>query len=90
MAHRNHLFHFHQQNKSFGPKLKFRQARNHCKKVLEAVKLAYASITKESVSSQKLGSHDFLRIGNRVLDKDKSATPPLFNGLEMLFSVIFI
>ena len=30
--------------------------------------------------------HDF----NSILNKDKSATPPLFRGPEMLFSVIFI
>ena len=38
---------------------KFRQASNCCKRVLEAAKLAYAIKTKESITSQKLGSCDF-------------------------------
>ena len=41
---------------------------------------------KESIASQKLGSRDFWRIANRVLNKVKSAIPPLFNGLEVLSS----
>ena len=49
-------------------------------------KLAYANKTKESVTSQKLGSRDFWRIVNSVLNKGKSAIPPLFNGLEVLSS----
>ena len=41
IVHRNHLFHLYQQNKSSESKAKFRQASNHCKRVLEAAKLAY-------------------------------------------------
>ena len=41
---------------------KFRQASNRCKRVLEADKLAYANESKESITSQKLGSWDFWRI----------------------------
>ena len=54
--------------------------------VLEAAKLAYTNKTKESITSQKLGSRDFWRIANSVLNKDKSAIPLLFNGPEMLSS----
>ena len=74
----------YQQNKSSESKVKFRQASNRCKNVLEAAKLAYANKTKESITSQKLGSRDFWRISNSVLNKGKSAIPPLFNGLEVL------
>ena len=56
----------------------FRQASNCCKRVLEAAKLAYVSI-----SSQKLG---FWRIAYNVINKGKSATPPLFTALEVLSS----
>ena len=73
-----------QQNKSFESKVKLRQASNRCKRVLEAAKLAYATKTKESITSQKLGSRDFWRIANNVLNKSKSVIPPLFNGLEVL------
>ena len=86
IVHRNHFFRLYQQNKSSESKVKFRQASNHCKRVLEAAKLAYATKTKESITSQKLGSRDFWRIANSVLNKSKSAIPPLFNGPEVLSS----
>ena len=76
----------YQQNKSSESKVKFRQASNRCKRVLEAAKLAYATKTKESITSQKLGSRDFWKIGNSVLSKGKSAIPPLYNGPEVLSS----
>ena len=84
--YRNHLFCLYQQNKSSESKVKFRQARNCCKMVLEAAKLAYANKTKEPITSQKLGSLDFWQIANGVLNKGKSAVPPLINGLEVLSS----
>ena len=59
IVHRNHFFHLYQQSKSSESKVKFRQASNHCKRFLEAAKLAYATKTKESITSQKLGSRDF-------------------------------
>ena len=62
IAHRNHFFRLYQKNKSSASKVKFRQASNRCKRVLEAAKLAYANKTKESITSQKLGSRDFWRI----------------------------
>ena len=74
----------YQQNKSSESKVKFRQASNHYRRVLEAAKLPYATETKESITSQKLGSLDFWRIANRVLSKGKSAILPLFIGLEVL------
>ena len=46
----------------------------------------YASKTKESITSKKLGSCDFWRIANSVLSKGKSDIPPLFNRLEVLSS----
>ena len=80
------FFHLYQQNKSSESKVKFRQANNVCKRVLEAPKLAYATKTKESIASQKLGSRDFWRIGNSVLNKSKSAIHHLFNCPEVLSS----
>ena len=76
----------YQKDKSSDSKVKFRQASNHCKRVLEAAKLAYANKTKESITLQKLGSRDFRQIANSVLNKGKSAIPPLFNGPEVLSS----
>ena len=40
----------------------------------------------KAITSQKLGSQDFWRIANSVLNKGKSAIPPLFNPLEVLYS----
>ena len=74
----------YQQYKSSESKVKFRQASNHCKSVLEAAKLAYATKTKESITSQKPGSQELWRIANSVLNKGKSVIPPLFNGPEVL------
>ena len=56
------------------------EASNNCKSVLEAAKHAYANKRKESITSQKLESWDFWRIANSVLNKGKSAKPPLFNN----------
>ena len=75
-----------QQNKSSESKGKFRQASNCCERVLEADKFAYANKTKDSIPSQKIGSRDFWPIANSVLNKGKSAMPPLFSGLEVLSS----
>ena len=86
IVHRNHFFHLYQREISSDSKVKFRQASNRCKRVLEAAKLAYANKTKESITSQKLDSCDFWQIANSVLNKGKSVISPLFNGPEVLSS----
>ena len=86
IVHRNHFFRLYQKDKSSDSKVKFRQASNCCKRVLEAAKFAYANKTKESITSQKPGSWDFWQIANSVLKRLKSAISPLFNGLEVLSS----
>ena len=80
------LFRLCQKDKSSESTIKFRQASNRCKRVFEAVKLAYANKTKEPVTSQKLGSRGFWRTANSVLNKGKSPIPPLFNAPEVLSS----
>ena len=47
IVHRNHFFRLYQKDKSSDSKIKFRQAGNRCKTVLEAAKLADANKTKE-------------------------------------------
>ena len=79
IVNKNHFFHLYQKDKSSGSKVKFRQASNCCRRVLEAAKLAYANKL-----GQKLGSWKCWLIGNFVLNKGKSAIPPQFIGLEML------
>ena len=84
IVYRNHFLCLYQQNKSSEFKVNFRETSNRCKSVIEAAKLAYATKTRESITSQKLGSRDFWRIANSVLSKGKSAIPPLFNGPQVL------
>ena len=43
-------------------------------------------IKQESITSQKIGSQDFWRISNSVLNKGKSAISPRFNSPEVLSS----
>ena len=86
MVHRNYFFRFYQQNKSSESKVKFRQVSNSSKRNLEAAKLAYAYKTKEPITSHKLGSRDFWRIVNSVLNKGKSTIYPLFNSWKVLSS----
>ena len=74
----------HQKDKSSESEVNFRQTSNRCKRVFEAAKPAYANKTKDSITSQKLGSRDFWQIASSVLSKGKSAIPPLFNGPEAL------
>ena len=86
IVHKNHFFRLYQKDKSSDSKVKFRQASDRCKRVLEAAKLAYTNKTKESITSQKLGSRNFWRIANSVLNEGNSAIPPLFNGPQALYS----
>ena len=67
-------------------KVKFRQASNRYKRVLEAAKFAFTNKTKDSITSLKLGCHDFWQIANNFLNEDKSAILPLFHGPEVLSS----
>ena len=60
IVHRNHFFRSYEKDKFSDSKVKFRRASNRCGGVLKATKLAYANGTKESITSQKLGSRDFL------------------------------
>ena len=59
IVYRNHFFYLYQQNKSSEFKVKFRQASNYCKRVLESAKLVCANKMKESILSQKLCSQGF-------------------------------
>ena len=87
-VHGKHFFCLHQQNKSSETKVKFRQASNCCKRVLEATKLTYGNKTKQFIFSQILGSQDFWRIANSVLNKGKHLYTSSIQWihLEVLFS----
>ena len=82
----NLFFRLYQKDKSSNSKVKFRQASNRCKRILESTKLAYTNKTKESITSQVLGYRDVSWIPNSLLNKDKSVIPPLLNSPEVLSS----
>ena len=68
--------------------MKFRQASNNCKRVLEAAKLAYGNKRrKESINSQEPGSSDFWQIADSVPNKAEYAIAPLFNDPDVLSSI---
>ena len=54
--------------------------------VFEAATIAYTNKTKKSITSQNFGSPDSWQIANSVLNKGKSAIPPLFNSIKVLSS----
>ena len=83
---RNHFLCLYQQNKSSESKVKFRQASNSCKRVLEAAELNYATKTKDYITSQKIGSQNFWQIANSVLSKGKSVILSLYNRPKVVSS----
>ena len=85
IVHRNHFFRLYHREKSSDSKVKFRQASDHWKTAFETAKFVNANNIKESITSQRLGSWDFFRTANSVLNKSKSAIPQL-NSLELLSS----
>ena len=82
--HRYQFLRLFQQNKLSTSKVQLRRAINPYKIVLQTAKLAYSTKTNGSITSQKLGYQDFQQVANNVLNKVKSAIPPLFNDLGVL------
>ena len=86
IAHRNYFFRLFKQNKSCESKLKLRHANNRCKRVFEAVKLAYANQTKEYRFPKTWLSGLLANFfAYSVLNKGKFVMP-LFNSPEVLYS----
>ena len=54
--------------------------------VLEAAKLAYANEQNESITSQKLGSPDYLQIANSILNESEPVKPPQPRGVVVSIS----
>ena len=59
IVHRNHFFNLYQKDKSSEYKVKFRQASNRYKMVLEAAKLAYANKKKSPSLPRNLALENF-------------------------------
>ena len=64
--------------------MKFRQASHHCKRVVEAPKLAYTNKGKESTTSRNLGIRTFSKL--QIVFLAKVNLYPLFNHSEELSS----
>ena len=88
IVNRNHFFGLYRQNKSSESRESFRQASNHCKKVLEAALLAYANKTKESITAQKRGSQDFR--GMIILFSTKVNLPYLLYSLVQRCCLLYL
>ena len=86
-AHRGHLFCFYEQNQSSASKVKLTQVINYFKRVFEAAKISYAD-TKESITSQKLGSHDLWRIA--MMFSTKVNLPYLLRLTDLRFRVFHL
>ena len=88
MAHRNHLFCLCQQNRSSLSDVKFTNAINCFKRVFETDIIPYTDKTKESISSQKLGSHEVRRIA--VVFSIKVNLPYLLFLTDLRFRVLHL
>ena len=82
---KNLFFRLYQQNKFSESKVKFSKVSIVAKGFLK-VPNVHMLIKQKSITSQKFGSRDFLRIANSVLNKDKSTILPLLDGSEVLSS----
>ena len=87
IVHRNHFFRFYQQNKPSASRVMFRQASNNCKRVLQAANLLVLIKQKSlSLPKKNLTLAAFGKFASNVLNKGKSAIPPLFNESEVFSS----
>ena len=86
ISHRNHYFHAYHRNPSDITRFDFRTTSNRCKYVLNAAKDHYASLIQSRIDNENLGTREFWRITNRVMNRGKSSIPTIINGPEILSS----
>ena len=86
IAHRNHFFHIYHRNRCDGTKADFRTASNHCKRVLRNAQYSYAQSIQAKIGSEALGSREFWRITNKVLNKGKASIPTLVEQSTQVIS----
>ena len=77
ICQRDHFFHQYRRNRNADNLEQYRAARRHCKETLHEAKSRYASHVRDSIATQKLGSKDFWRIYNSVMNRNKSTIPAL-------------
>ena len=57
---------------------------NNCKAVIGEAKRRYNELTKKRIQSQKLGTRDFWKIYNSVVNNGQSTIPPLSNHNDVV------
>ena len=63
----------------------FHRARK-CHKVLRVAKISYAESVQARIEKERLGSREFWRITNKVLNLGKSPIPTIINGRKVISS----
>ena len=86
IAHRNHFFHLYHRNRCDETKAAFRTARNHCKRILRNAQYSYAQSIQAKIGSEALGSREFWRITNKVLNRGKASIPTLVEESAQVIS----
>ena len=86
IAHRNHHFHAYHRNPSAANRTSFRTASNRCKYILNQAKTNYADLIQSRIKSESLGTREFWRITNKVMNRGKPSIPTIVNGPEILSS----
>ena len=89
IAHRNHFFHlYHKDRFNETAEANFKAARSHCQRILRNATDTYAQSIQEKIGNQRVGSREFWRITNNVLNRGKATIPTIINGPEVISSSI--
>ena len=89
IAHRNHFFHlYHKDRYNETAEANFKAARSHCQRILRNATDTYAQSIQEKIGNQRVGSREFWRITNNVLNRGKATIPTIINGPEVISSSI--
>lgn len=88
IAYRNHYFNLYHHNGSAESLAAFRRARRSCRSVLWNAKSSYAGSVQARIGKENLGSQEFWRITNRVLNREEASTPTVSDGPEIISSSI--
>lgn len=62
-----------------------RATYNHCKRILED---RHAQLVQAKVENKSLGSHEFWKISNQILNKGKETMPTIINGPGVIFIIV--
>lgn len=87
LAHHNHYYILYQREQYSITLTLFRTASNHFKRVLENGKSIYGQAVQAKVENKKLGSLQFWKIVNAILNRGKPSVPSIINGPEVISSL---